>query len=78
MGSTMTTTTVLYNQLQPALGVPVPPFIAHAISVSLPTWKDNIGYAKKEKRVMDAITSGYPRFVFHFSIQKVRSQIYPR
>ncbi|KIM91325.1 hypothetical protein PILCRDRAFT_810588 [Piloderma croceum F 1598] len=56
---------------QPGLGVPVPPSVAHAISVSLPTWRDNVGYMEGEKRVMDAMASGYPRFVVHFSVRKL-------
>jgi cystathionine gamma-synthase len=53
------------------LGSPVPPFTAHAISVSLPTWKDNVGYEEGEKRVVDSMVTGYPRFFIHRSIQKV-------
>ena len=54
-----------------ALGAAVPPFTPHAISVSLPTWKDNVGYEEGEKRVVDAMVSGYPRFFIHLAIQKV-------
>lgn len=53
------------------LGSPVPPFTSHAISVSLPTWKDNVGYEEGEKRVVDSMVTGYPRFFIHRSIQKV-------
>jgi cystathionine gamma-synthase len=54
-----------------ALGLPVPPFTPHAISVSLPTWKDNVDYEEGSKRVADAMVSGYPRFFIHLNIQKV-------
>lgn len=54
-----------------ALGSPVPPFTPHAISVCLPTWKDNVGYEEGEKRVIDSMVTGYPRFFIHRSIQKV-------
>ncbi|KAI1785957.1 PLP-dependent transferase [Ganoderma leucocontextum] len=64
------TTTVSRTEQQP-LGAPVPPFTAHAISVSLPTWRDNVGYEEGEKRVVDAMVSGYPRFFIHLSIQKL-------
>ncbi|KAF9239783.1 pyridoxal phosphate-dependent transferase [Melanogaster broomeanus] len=37
------------------LGLAVPPFIQHAISVSLPTWRDNVGYEEGEKRVLASI-----------------------
>ncbi|KAH9848718.1 PLP-dependent transferase [Lenzites betulinus] len=67
----MSTTTVLRNEQQLTLGMAVPPFTAHAISVSLPTWKDNVGYEEGEKRVVDVMVSGYPRFFIHLSIQKL-------
>lgn len=53
------------------MGSPVPAFTPHAVSVSLPTWEDNIGYEEGEKRVVDAMVNGYPRFFIHRSIQKV-------
>ena len=55
------------------LGQPVPPFTAHAISVSLATWRDVVGYEEGEKRVINAMVTGYPRFFIHKSIQKVRA-----
>lgn len=57
---------------QIAMGSAVPAMTAHAISVSLPTWEDNVGYEKGEKRVVEAMVSGYPRFFIHLSIRKVR------
>jgi cystathionine gamma-synthase len=48
------------------------PALPHAVSVSLPTWRDNVGYEEGEKRVVDAMVTGYPRFFIHQSIQKVR------
>ncbi|TBU43878.1 PLP-dependent transferase [Dichomitus squalens] len=66
----MSTTTLTQTGQQP-LGSAVPPFTAHAISVSLPTWRDNVGYEEGEKRVVDAMVSGYPRFFIHLSIQKL-------
>ncbi|KAF5379060.1 hypothetical protein D9615_005932 [Tricholomella constricta] len=53
------------------LGLSVPPHTPHAISVSLPTWRDNVGYEEGEKRVVDSMVSGYPRFFIHLSIQKL-------
>ena len=44
------------------------PRLPHAISVSLPTWRDNVGYEEVEKRVVDAMVNGYPRFFIHQSI----------
>ncbi|KAJ7459751.1 pyridoxal phosphate-dependent transferase [Mycena latifolia] len=53
------------------LGLALPAFTPHAISVSLPTWQDTIGYEEAEKRVVDAMISGYPRFFIHLSIRKL-------
>ncbi|CAE7155603.1 unnamed protein product [Rhizoctonia solani] len=50
------------------LGIPIP-FLPHAISVSLPTWDDNLGYVEGDQRVVDAMATGYPRFVVHRDIQ---------
>uniref|UniRef100_A0A8H8CIY9 cystathionine gamma-synthase n=1 Tax=Psilocybe cubensis TaxID=181762 RepID=A0A8H8CIY9_PSICU len=54
-----------------AVGLSVPPHTPHAISVSLPTWRDNVGYEEGEKRVVDSMVTGYPRFFIHLSIQKL-------
>ena len=51
------------------------PNLPHAISVSLPTWEDNIGYEEGEKRVVDAMSNGYPRFFIHLDIQAVSSNL---
>lgn len=59
------------------LGLAVPPFTQHAISVSLPTWKDNVDYEEGAKRIVDSMVSGYPRFFIHLSIQKVRDVFTP-
>lgn len=53
------------------LGSSIPPLLPHAISVSLPTWKANIGYEEGEKWVVEKMQTGYPRFFIHRSIQKV-------
>jgi hypothetical protein len=55
-----------------SLGGSVPAFTAHAISVSLPTWDDVVGYEEGDKRVLDKMVTGYPRFFIHRSIQKVQ------
>ncbi|PQE14528.1 cystathionine gamma-synthase protein [Rutstroemia sp. NJR-2017a BBW] len=47
------------------LGESVPALTPHATSVSLPTWKDNIGYEEGEARVLNKMTTGYPRFFIH-------------
>lgn len=53
------------------LGTPIPALLPHAISVSLPKWKDNVDYEEGKSRVMDKLQNGYPRFFIHRSIQKV-------
>ncbi|KAG2069557.1 PLP-dependent transferase [Suillus decipiens] len=63
--------TVSHSTSNYPLGSTVPPFTQHAISVSLPTWADNVGYEEGEKRVVDAMVSGYPRFFIHLSIEKL-------
>ena len=37
----------------------------HAVVCSLPTMEDVCGYEEKDARVLNALTSGYPRFVMH-------------
>jgi cystathionine gamma-synthase len=46
------------------LGRPIPDS-PHAVSVSMPTWADVIGYEEGDPAVHDALACGYPRFVFH-------------
>ena len=50
---------------QPAdLGRPIPAN-AHAVSVCLPTWADNVGYEQADPRVIGRMQCGYPRFFLH-------------
>ncbi|KAG5927242.1 hypothetical protein E4U42_002417 [Claviceps africana] len=51
-----------------ALGESIPD-TAHAVSVSLPTWQSNIGYEEGQRSVVDRLTTGYPRFFIHRSIE---------
>lgn len=30
--------------------------------MSLPTWADNVGYEEDDKRVIDKMSTGYPRY----------------
>ena len=53
------------------LGAPIPYGNIHAVSVSLPTWEDNVGWASGDSRVVDAMQTGYPRFFVARNIQKV-------
>jgi cystathionine gamma-synthase len=52
------------------LGKPIPDS-PHAVSVCLPTWRDNIGYEELDPRVHDKMTTGYPRFVFNQFCQQL-------
>ncbi|RKO92711.1 cystathionine gamma-synthase [Blyttiomyces helicus] len=54
----------------PALGIPIPD-TPHAVSVALPTWQDCVGYEEGDRRVVDALQTGYPRFVFHDDVKKL-------
>ncbi|KAH6571504.1 hypothetical protein BASA50_003513 [Batrachochytrium salamandrivorans] len=53
------------------LGIPIPPDTPHAISVALPTWKDNVGYEEGDRQVVAAMRGGYPRFVFAPLVKKL-------
>ncbi|KAF7439898.1 hypothetical protein PC9H_000235 [Pleurotus ostreatus] len=55
-----------------ASGQPIPP-VEHAISVSLPTWKDNLNYEDDKKRLVGALVRGYPRFIVHERIRTLGS-----
>ncbi|KAI1814146.1 PLP-dependent transferase [Poronia punctata] len=52
-----------------SLGESIPPNTSHAVSVSLPTWKANVGYEEGEQWVVGSMTTGYPRFFIHKSIR---------
>ncbi|KAI0381054.1 PLP-dependent transferase [Hypomontagnella monticulosa] len=57
------------------LGDSIPPNTAHAVSVSLPTWKANVGYEEGEDWVLGTMITGYPRFFIHKSIQAFANDI---
>ncbi|KAI9878469.1 MAG: hypothetical protein M1830_000803 [Pleopsidium flavum] len=56
----MTATQVL-TELDHAVGQCIPPGTAHAVSVSLPSWKANVGYEEGEEWIMSKMKNGYPR-----------------
>lgn len=58
-----------YKHPEP-VGRPIP-LDEHAVSVSLPTWADVVGYEEGDKRVSDSMQIGYPRFKVHASIEKL-------
>ncbi|SNX85673.1 probable STR2 - Cystathionine gamma-synthase [Melanopsichium pennsylvanicum] len=51
------------------VGTSIPANMAHAVSVSLPLWSDNIDY--EEGRLSNSMETGYPRFFIHRSIQRL-------
>ncbi|KAJ3499791.1 hypothetical protein NLG97_g63 [Lecanicillium saksenae] len=53
------------------LGESIPPDTAHAVSVSLPTWRSNVGYEEGEQWVVSRMATGYPRFFIHKSISEL-------
>ncbi|KAJ5233468.1 uncharacterized protein N7469_005234 [Penicillium citrinum] len=61
-----------------AIGGTVPPNTDHAVSVSLPTWRSNVGYEEGEEWVISKMQCGYPRFFVHPSIQKLAQEVVRR
>jgi cystathionine gamma-synthase len=60
------------------LGESIPADTAHAVSVSLPTWRSNVGYEEGEHWVVDRMNTGYPRFFIHKSIQALAQDVVSR
>src|ERR1019366_6444608 len=56
------------------LGRPIPAS-PHAVSVALPRWQDVVGYEEKTPEVVNALTSGYPRFFIHAEVRELARQI---
>ncbi|KAJ2491986.1 Cystathionine gamma-synthase [Coemansia sp. RSA 2050] len=54
---------------QVPLGECVPASTRYAVSVSLPTWQDNVDYELGAPRVLERMVSGYPRFFIAKPIQ---------
>ncbi|GKZ22554.1 hypothetical protein AbraIFM66951_006461 [Aspergillus brasiliensis] len=60
------------------LGDSIPSLTSHAVSMSLPTWADNVGYEEGDKQIWDKLTTGYPRFFIHKSIDAFADAIIAR
>ncbi|KAI0153328.1 pyridoxal phosphate-dependent transferase [Xylariaceae sp. FL1272] len=60
------------------LGDSIPPNTTHAVSVSLPTWKANVGYEEGDQAVLGSMITGYPRFFIHKSIRAFECDILSR
>jgi cystathionine gamma-synthase len=57
------------------LGTSLPPGDPHGVSVSLPRWEDTVGWAKRDQRVIERMTTGYPRFFVPLIVQELASKI---
>jgi cystathionine gamma-synthase len=57
------------------LGTSLPPGDPHGVSVSLPRWEDTVGWAKRDKRVIEHMTTGYPRFFVPLIVRELASKI---
>jgi cystathionine gamma-synthase len=57
-------------------GFSIPKANPHAVSVSLPTIADVIGYEDKLLSVMQKMQTGYPRFYTNRMVYKVREDVY--
>ncbi|KAF2849252.1 cystathionine gamma-synthase [Plenodomus tracheiphilus IPT5] len=57
------------------VGESLPPATEHAVSVSLPTWRANVGYEEGEEWVISKMKTGYPRFFIHKLIQRFAAAI---
>ena len=43
--------------------------------MALPRWQDVVGYEEKKPEVVNALTSGYPRFFIHAEVRELARQI---
>lgn len=53
------------------VGESIPPNTNHAVSVCLPTWEATVGYEESDPAIVNAMTTGYPRFFIHKSIKRL-------
>ena len=56
------------------LGLPLPDSI-HAVSMALPRWADVVGYEEQKPEVVNKLSLGYPRFVFHPLIRELARRL---
>lgn len=68
---TASTPSLMVGATDYSVGTSIPPATAHAVSVSLPRWQDNVDY--EEGRLSNVMETGYPRFFIHKSIQRLAS-----
>lgn len=53
----------------------IPENAIHAVSVSLPLWKDNVAYEEGDPELSKKMKSGYPRFKIHYKIEELVSLV---
>ncbi|KAG6115908.1 hypothetical protein E4U13_002260 [Claviceps humidiphila] len=58
-----------------SLGQQLPRGDPHGVSVSLPRWKDTVGYAKHDPDVLSRLENGYPRFFIHSLVDKLAARL---
>jgi cystathionine gamma-synthase len=57
------------------LGTSLPPGDPHGVSVSLPRWQDTVSWANRDKRVIERMKTGYPRFFVPLIVRELASKI---
>lgn len=67
-----------FNEAINVLGEPLPVEDRHAVSVSMPTWKDVHGYEQGKAEVHEKLKTGYPRFFLHPSYKKLCDHYKPK
>lgn len=60
------------------LGQSIPAHDSHALSVTLATWEDVVGYETGDPRVHKALECGYPRFFRHPQVKKLALELTAR
>ncbi|KAK4164638.1 pyridoxal phosphate-dependent transferase [Cladorrhinum sp. PSN259] len=58
-----------------SLGDPLPKGDHHAVSVYLPTWRDNIRWAEREPDILQVMNTGYPRFFIPRVVTKLSQEL---
>ncbi|KAK3401415.1 pyridoxal phosphate-dependent transferase [Sordaria brevicollis] len=57
------------------LGESLPPGDPHGVSVHLPTWEDTLGWASRDRRVLDTMVTGYPRFFIPRVVERLAERL---
>lgn len=57
------------------VGEPIPNNTDHAVSVTLPTWEDVVGYEEGDSNIVSRMKTGYPRFFIHRSIKALKDYL---